>query len=233
MDHLSYKEYLNQRKEFLEEESIRYLGSDLKLNNSEEKVNQLLMSAKTKEIESAFKEPGTFPAGRHMFEVFNTVKDSKVYQIISNMPKGGVLHAHDTALLSTDKIVKFTYRDNLWICGDVFNSVPQFIFAYEKPKPLNGVEWISVAKERLQYKAEKYDKALRNLFTLYTEDAVTKYRDINVVWAKFMDLFAALDPIVCFVEVWKDYYYQALEEFYVDGVMYLEFRGILPEVSRH
>uniref|UniRef100_A0A336LUY4 Adenosine deaminase n=1 Tax=Culicoides sonorensis TaxID=179676 RepID=A0A336LUY4_CULSO len=231
MSRPSYKDFIAQREAILNEESTRYLGSDLVLNAKENEVNKILMKNKSDEISKGFKDPASFAPAKHFFDALDDIKASKVFQILKKMPKGGVLHCHDTALLSTDKIVEFTYRDNLWVCGDIFKTVPRFIFSKDKPPKVEGQnDWIKVSKERLQYGANDYDKAMRNLFTLYSDDAVEKYRDINAMWSKFMELFAALDPIVGYVEVWKDYYYETLKEFYNDGVTYLEFRGLLPEL---
>lgn len=230
MSRPSYKEFVSQRDAILGEEAKRYLGSDLILSTKEETVNGILTRAKGKELAKGFAEPGSFAPAKHFFDALDDIKVSKVFQIITHMPKGGVLHCHDTALLSTDKIVQFTYRDNLWVCGNLFKAVPRFLFAKEKPKAVDGQEWVKVSDERLQYGTKHYDAAVRSLFTLYSVDAVEKYRDINAMWTKFMELFAALDPIVGFVDIWKDYYYETLKEFYKDGIQYLEFRGILPEL---
>lgn len=230
MSRPSYESFVSQRDSILNEEARRYLGSDIVLSTKEETVNGILSREKRKEMENGFADPGSFPPAKHFFDALDDFKASKVFKIISLMPKGGVLHCHDTALLSTDKIVQFTYRDNLWVCGNLFKGVPRFLFANEKPAAIEGQEWVKVADERAQHGAKRYDAAMRSLFTLYAEDAVQKYRDINAMWSKFMELFAALDPIVGFVEVWKDYYYETLKEFYNDGVQYLEFRGILPEL---
>ncbi|EDW05052.1 GH18002 [Drosophila grimshawi] len=43
-----------------------------------------------------------------------------------------------------------------------------------------------------------------------------------------MEIFGLLDGLVMYAPVWGEYYYKALEEFYADGVQYLEFRSILP-----
>lgn len=230
MSRINYKDFVSQREKILSEEVKRYLGSDLILSKKEETVNGILKREKGKELANGFTDPGSFIPGKHFFDALDDIKASKVFQIITHMPKGGVLHCHDTALLSTDKIVQFTYRDNLWVCGNLFKTVPRFLFAKDKPKAVDNQEWVKVSEERQKYGSKSYDAAVRSLFTLYSEDAVEKYRNINAMWSKFMELFAALDPIVCFVDVWKDYYYETLKEFYNDGVQYLEFRGLLPEL---
>lgn len=45
-----------------------------------------------------------------------------------------------------------------------------------------------------------------------------------------MEIFMVFGSLVTYTEVWKDYYRQSLQESYDDGVQYLEFRGVLPEV---
>lgn len=75
-----------------------------------------------------------------------------------------------------------------------------------------------------------YDKKVRRYFTLIVDDPAKQYHDINAVWNKFMEIFIVFGSLVSYTEAWKDYYRQALQELYDDGVQYLEFRGVLPEV---
>lgn len=75
-----------------------------------------------------------------------------------------------------------------------------------------------------------YDKKVRHLFTLIVSDPLVRYNDINAVWDKFMQIFMVFGNLVTYEGTWKDYYRQALQESYDDGVQYLEFRGVLPEV---
>lgn len=230
MSQTSYAEYQQQRDEFLRTEQSRYLGADLSLSDREERVNDILMLAKREEIDSGFARPASYSSSRHIFEVLDAVKQSKVFLLIRKMPKGAVLHAHDTALLSTDKIVKLTYRDNLWVCGDIFTLVPKFQFNLEKPTAVDGVEWERIGSLRQIHGADRFDAALRKLFTLFTKRPETAYRDIDAVWARFMELFGTFDPIVLNNEVWVEYYAESLKEFLEDNVQYVEFRGLLPPV---
>lgn len=77
-----------------------------------------------------------------------------------------------------------------------------------------------------------YDKKVRRLFTLIVSDPLIRYNDINAVWNKFMEIFIVFGSIVTYTEAWKDYFRQTLQEVYDDNVQYLEFRGVLPEVSK-
>lgn len=117
--------------------------------------------------------------------------------------------------------------DNLWQNGDFNgNSFPQYLFSRKAP----SAEWRLVSDIRKEMGDKMYDTKVRRFFTLIVDDPSIVYSDINTVWNKFMELFICFGPIVTYSEAWKDYYRQALQEFYDDGVQYLEFRGTLPEV---
>ncbi len=67
--------------------------------------------------------------------------------------------------------------------------------------------------------------------TIFTDrDPETVYPSQEVVWGRFEQAFLALLGLVTYAPVFRDYYYQGLSEFYMDNVMYLELRALLPEV---
>ncbi|XP_063700429.1 adenosine deaminase AGSA-like [Culicoides brevitarsis] len=226
-------EYDTLRKNFFLEQKNRYLGADLTLSPQEERVNDIIMRLKRQELTYGFSNPGNFSGAVHIFQSFERIDNSSLFKILRKMPKGGVLHAHDTALLSTAKVIEFTYRENLWILGDLdenSDKLPKFLFALSKPQAENGLEWQSVADLRLAKGSEVFDKELHDILSLYSSDSSIENRDINYVWRRFKSIFSVLGGIVCYDEVWKAYFYQALQEFLDDGVQYLEFRGLLPAV---
>lgn len=132
---------------------------------------------------------------------------------------------------STDYVVSLTRWDNLWQWGDIEDKeLPKYLFSSTKPASIKGVEWRLVKEIRNETGDEVYEKKIRRLFTLVVDDPLIRYTDINSIWNKFQEIFTVFGPIVTYTEVWKDYYRQTLQEMYDDGVQYLEFRGVLPEV---
>lgn len=70
--------------------------------------------------------------------------------------------------------------------------------------------------------------------TLFTEkDPDTVYPNQSVIWGAFEQAFLAVWGLVTYTPVFRDYYYQGLTQFYMDNVMYLEVRAMLPEVTCH
>lgn len=67
--------------------------------------------------------------------------------------------------------------------------------------------------------------------TLFTDDPEAVYPSQYVVWDQFEQKFQALWGLVTYAPVFRDYYYEGLRQFYMDNVMYLELRALLPEVQ--
>lgn len=232
-------EYLAERDALVKKQYASSFENDVVLNDRESLANEIIMKLKKKAIQQGLDDPSTFTPSRHIFNVMDQMESTPLFQIIQKMPKGGVLHAHDTALCGSDYIVNITYREHLWQCTDNrTDDIVEFKFSIENPASMSissssdhSCNWMRVSDARKLIGEERYDKYVRSLFTLFTDTPQTTYKDINVIWSKFQDIFDLLLPIVTYEPVWKEYFKQALRELYDDGVQYLEFRGVLPDVS--
>lgn len=224
----SFKQYNATRNRFLERAFRQSLGSNLLLSPLEEKANSILMASKNAEINAGFVNPAAFAPALHIFDALELIQSSKVFQMLQKMPKGGVLHSHDTALASTAAVMNLTYTPGLWILGDV-NGSPQLIFSDVQPPSVNGVDWQLVADVRQS--DSTFDADLAKHLSLYTPDPLVKYHTINDVWNSFGGIFGVVTPLLTYQPVWEQYFYDALTQFLADGVQYLEFRGTLPSVS--
>lgn len=226
-------EYEAQRAAVVATERGSNFESDTpELTEREQLVNEIVMAAKQEELKNGHANPHTFAPSQHFFEVMDQIRESTIYKIIRKMPKGGILHAHDTAIASVDFLVSVTYREHLWQGIDTKTSkIVDFKFSLESPAQLKShLNWTLVATERSKQGREQYDAHVRSLFTLRTDNPRHAYRDINAVWEKFMSIFMLVEPLLTFVPVWKDYYRQSLLESFEDNVQYLEFRGLLPKL---
>ncbi len=225
----TYQQYIASRETVFNAENADNFESDVKLNQKENQANAIIMAAKNVELDDGFKNPQNFAPSRHFFEVLEQINKSKLFKFIRRMPKGGILHAHDTALCSTDYLVSLTYSEHLWQCNDANNTIVSFKFSRNAPDAVNGCKWLRVVDERARIGRAEYDAHIRSNFTLFTNDT-RKFSDINAVWNEFMGLFIRFEPLVTYAPVFKDYYKQALKEMLQDGVQYLELRVLLPQV---
>lgn len=72
---------------------------------------------------------------------------------------------------------------------------------------------------------------MANLTIFTTEDPDLVYPNQDVIWDRFEQAFLALMGLITYAPVFREYYYRGLREFYLDNVMYLELRALLPTVS--
>lgn len=230
-------EYLEQRTKVMARERSTGFESDTPaLTAREQLANEIVMAAKRAELDAGHANPHTFGPSQHFFDVMDQIRASKLFKIIRRMPKGGILHAHDTALASVDFLVSLTYRPDLWQCTDpLTGTIVGFRFARQAPAPMAtgkdaDTQWSRTADERAKRGADSFDRYVRKHFTLRTENPSVAYKDTNDVWNKFMSLFILVEPLVTYVPVWRDYYRQSLKEALEDNVQYVEFRGLLPPV---
>lgn len=233
-------DYFKDREDLLNYEKNTSYAADVKLNDNEQLANKIIMDAK--EIDYNIKNPYKYYPSRHIFEVLDEIKQSKLFQIIQKMPKGGILHAHDFSVCSTDYIVSLTYTENLWQrTTNNSTKLKEFRFSWHQPNSsyahVHGHDspWRLVKDVRAEMGASKYDQKIRKLFTLFDKnvDPRIQFKDINSVWNHFMSLFIRIDPILRYAPIWKAYYKHALKEMQEDGVQYLELRGTLPKVRVH
>lgn len=230
----SVNDYFQQRGALVDDEFELSFEHDVKLNDNEQLANQIIMEAKNEEVNNGHTNPYDFNPSRHFFEVLDGVRESKLFKILEKMPKGAILHAHDVALCSPEFVISLTYWPNVWQCANSANQIQKFTFSLDRPNTIEtDCTWRLVETVRNETGAQKYDKYVRSLFTLFNKDInpKTQFRDINDVWDRFGQMFLKLMPMVTHAPAWKAYYKQALKEMYDDGVQYLEFRGLLPTVS--
>ncbi|XP_055643471.1 adenosine deaminase 2-like [Toxorhynchites rutilus septentrionalis] len=212
----------------LETQEQHFLGASLILTNEEKIVNSHIMKLKRFELEEGFKNDFDLIPARHFFEKLEQLNSSKLFQLIRRIPKGAVLHIHDSSMGSTDLLINATYRPYLWQNGRFEqNTPPTFLFSKTNP---TGMGWELVSDIRNEMKADIYDEKLRDLFEIYTKDPINTYRSTNVVFEKFRQIFYTLAPIINYKPVWRQYYYDSLKVYYDDQINYLELRGVLPDV---
>ncbi|XP_017059023.1 adenosine deaminase 2-A [Drosophila ficusphila] len=218
--------YKTLRNAFFRYEESRSLGYDLELTEREIRANETIMKAKLNEYGEGLVTPHLFKPAQHIFDVLDGIRNTDLFALLKKMPKGAVLHAHDTALCSTQAILDLTYYENLWSCQQEDDlGATALRFSRDPPAELTSCNWTLLSDVRTKYGPSKVDEYLAERLTLYP---TKKFEDNNAAWSTFMEIFGLLDGLVMYAPVWADYYYAALKEFYDDGVLYLEFRSLVP-----
>ncbi|XP_026572968.1 adenosine deaminase 2 [Pseudonaja textilis] len=223
---------VTEREKLLQMENARRTGGNLILGKQEENFNHNLMQLKKTEIMKAM-ETGIFPPAMHFFKAKDFIEKSDVFNILKKMPKGGLLHVHDYAILSPDWLIyNASYLPNCYIC---FCPKWTVQFKFSKPSLPTKVplcsKWILLKTYRKRLKdPSEFDRSLLRNLTLVTDTPVKTYPTQAFIWEIFENIFKTASGIINYAPVFKSYLYEGLQELYEDNVQYVEIRVILPPI---
>ncbi|KAJ0173177.1 hypothetical protein K1T71_011353 [Dendrolimus kikuchii] len=225
----SSTDYYQKRAKILQDETQLTFGSNTSLSVTEHNVNKCLMLHKIRELNYDFDNPQYFNFSHHYFTYKDKMKQSTVYKIIKDMPKGAALHIHDMALLGPDYLLNITYMDYLYVCFE--NAGIKFQFSNNKPNISCEDKWQMMSTVRnASSNVIEFDKEIRKHFTMVVKDPDVVYSDINVTWKTFMNYFITVEQLLAYRPVWEQYFYDALKKFREDKIMYIEIRSVLPRL---
>ncbi|KAH8307296.1 hypothetical protein KR044_009187 [Drosophila immigrans] len=222
--------YAIMREAVIKLERQNALFSSVVLSEKELAANEVIMREKKADYEKGDLEPGNDGADQPLFVVLNQIRQTPLFKLLQKMPKGAVLHAHDTALGSVQSLVELTYRKHLWICTtDNGSKAIAFRFSKERPtmKAMEECDWEPMEAYRERRGEENVIKYLMRRFSMYP---VSSYATNNAAWRDFNSIFMLIDGLLLYAPIWRDYYYNALTELHEDGVQYLELRSVMPQL---
>ncbi|XP_029008738.1 adenosine deaminase 2-A isoform X2 [Betta splendens] len=216
-----------QREALIRLETSMQTGGHEVLTDAEQRLDAVLYKLKQVEVMRA-----DFPPAMHFFKARHLIRSSPVFSLLQKMPKGAALHVHDFSMVDVEWLLtNATYRPYCYICFTDDQSI-RFIFSSRSPKPVPHCSpWYLLESLRAKMNTTELDNSIMGNLTLFTQqDPETVYPSQDTVWFKFEHTFRAVWGLVTYAPVFRDYYYQGLTELYMDNVMYLELRCLLPEI---
>lgn len=221
--------HVKRRNELLAREAELMLGSDIVLNEKEKMANDIIMGLKNQITNEGFITPQFYNFSKHFFTYKEEVKKTTLYKTLRDMPKGAVLHAHDTAVLGPDYLVKITYWDNLYVCFEEENM--NLLFSKNVPRIKCANDWRLMSEARASSgNVKKFDSHIRKYFSIVIDNPNDVYTDVNTVWSIFMNYFGTSTPLLTYKLAWEHYFYETLKALREENIMYLEIRSILPKL---
>ncbi|XP_030371027.1 adenosine deaminase 2-like [Scaptodrosophila lebanonensis] len=219
------------RQAVLNAEEELMTGGHTFLNDQESKVDDLFMQYKLGELSQGFRNAEQNAAALHFFKAKQLIDRSSVFRFLQQMPKGALLHLHNTAAVSSRWVVQnMSYMQGLLRCT---NAAGLSILSFRRLPKQHGCQsqYVLVSDERRNsIDPALYDQNFERLTNLYTPVPEFEYPTITAVWNKFQDMFTTLGDALCYLPVFRAYHWQLLEELYNDNVMYVEIRTSLKEL---
>lgn len=108
------------------EESIR-TGGNIYLNPKEQAADEILLRMKEKSIRKGILDSSNYAPSMHFFHAKPLIDKDPIFDIMKKAPKGGVLHLHNSAGVSSEWVIgNLTYRDDVKLCS-VADGVKVFV----------------------------------------------------------------------------------------------------------
>ena len=100
-----FEQYLEQRNAMMSADSALYFDAKVKLSPAEMQLNQL-MQHEQRLLLDHYKQTHFFPPARDFYQSKQHIEETKIFQVLQQMPKGGILHLHQLAMGDAQWVVE-------------------------------------------------------------------------------------------------------------------------------
>ncbi|CCM05080.1 uncharacterized protein FIBRA_07287 [Fibroporia radiculosa] len=254
-------EYFARRQQLIQEDRARRVDTNKlqRLTNIEKRADNIVRSIRSAEAVSVWgtesttifdytpddTTPNVFP-GMAFLTGRDIVMKTRLFQILSKMPKGALLHAHLDATVNVRVLIELALgqpalhvrspasltANNIRAMIPEFKALPadQFsnlISLTDQAYPRGG--WVPFYKAR-----ETFDPALGGpagfddwvvrALMINPLEAYGTHNTTTKIWAKFTSTFRIGHPLVYFMPIWHEYIRRFIWSSIEDGISYVEAR---------
>ncbi|XP_001983859.2 adenosine deaminase 2 [Drosophila grimshawi] len=217
--------FAQMRQDFVVKERRRRLGGSLGLTPLEEVANQRLLAIKR--VDEEMHQIWSDYQPRPHFLAKYQINETDLYSALRSMPKGGLLHVHDAGMFKTELLIELTNYADLWACVDIDGSFEDFRFSSAipqiKPQGDYKCQWMLMSNFHMQDSTSYRDKLRATL----SMDAHS-YTNATHLANHLKRAHRLIHGLITYRPMWPTFLFSMLEDFYADGVTYVELRSSLP-----
>jgi adenosine deaminase CECR1 len=217
--------YEAARAQLIAADRATRLGANLTLTPAEETANRRLMALKRAEID---RTRDYFPPAQSFLreKTKDAIVQSPVFEVMRRLPKGGVLHAHGSALGDFRRLVaRATNRPDCFMYVAAGSAIPAGALRIASASPGEG--WRLVSELRAAAAdAEAFDEAIFRSVTLGEEDL-----DSPDIWQEFTAAFQRTAGLTGNRSVRDDHWRDTLIALVDENIQYVESRSTGIEAS--
>ncbi|KLO10537.1 adenosine deaminase-related growth [Schizopora paradoxa] len=244
--------YLTARTALItEERSIRRDFKELaKATEDELHADQIVRAIKLEEAKSIWAvdhpdTPNVFP-GMAYLSARNLITKTKIFQIISKMPKGALLHSHLDAMVNASVMLKYALEEpalHIQVAApltkaSLFSTLPAFRglrpSEYSDAPSLTSSSyipgtWVHIKRARDSFSTdlggpEGFDAWVIGALTINPREAYETHNTVAKIWKKFQSTFDVVEGFTNFFPLKKKYIKDFLLSSIEDGISFVETR---------
>jgi adenosine deaminase CECR1 len=221
--------YMAARAALQAEVEKPFFGRDEALDADEERVDAYLKGLVAGAI-AYYKAHGEahFPPAECLWRVKGEIEATPLFALLRAMPKGGLLHVHNSAMGRAEKLVELANHEACYVACDAQGRIAELRYFRDAAAiaareaalpPEKRRRWERVRDRRAADPG--FDGALLRALTLGEDDLAT-----GDVWGEFGRCFGVSAGLVNFWPTLEAYYLDAFEGLRADGVQHVEIRAI-------
>ncbi|KIM79690.1 hypothetical protein PILCRDRAFT_74115 [Piloderma croceum F 1598] len=176
----------------------------------------------------------------------DVIIQTRLFKILTKMPKGALLHAHLEASVNAQVLLRLALQQpaihvraakpiNAFTVASTlpeFKALPKDDFSdgagLTEPSYVAN-DWVSIRKARGTFDQALggplgFDKWVTGALTINPNEAYRTHNTVPKIWKKFQETFATSTPLVFFAPIWADYIREFLITSIDDGISYIEAR---------
>ncbi|KAM5534846.1 hypothetical protein V8D89_011485 [Ganoderma adspersum] len=249
------EEYLVKRQSLIIEDRAKRVDRNTayKLSPEENIADELLRRIRKEEGETIWGKERLhhseqlFP-GMEFLTARDTILGTKVYDILSHMPKGGLLHLHLGMVVRVDKLLQLGLqypamhvrmstpltRETLGTVQPTFRALPQEQWSTH-PSFTDSLyvpgSWVSLQNARNNFSAalggpEGFNRWAADWMTVNPSEAYGTHNSPDKIWSKFGAASSVSEGLIYYFPLWIEYVREVFLSSVEDGISYVEPRVI-------
>ena len=199
-------------------DSALYFDAKVRLSPAEVQLNQL-MQIEQRQLLDHYRQTHFFPPARDFYQSKQHIEGTKIFTVLRQMPKGGILHLHQLAMGDAqwvvDKAIATPEMHVFWAeSNDTY--VKGQLCAYSAGKAPKGFQPTGALNAR----DDSFSDQLYKLIT-FDEDID---RDSVDIWYEFEAIFQRIYRFVTYRPIFPEYLNRGLDVLVEDGIQHVELR---------
>ncbi|KAF5389871.1 hypothetical protein D9757_003578 [Collybiopsis confluens] len=263
MSFSSLSDYQTRRQDLiLADRALRADHKTGQLSELEAQADKVIRDLRAAEAESIWSReyegiPHPFPGMEFLTGKRSIIVQTKLFEILGKMPKGGLLHAHVDATVNVAHLLNLATKypaihvraSTALNATNIGSVLPELRPLPEDLRSSAGLialtdsnyvpdTWVQFNKAKESFSPqlggpEGFDRWLTAAMTINPTEAYVTHNTVTKIWQKFQSTFLVAAPLVRYRPIHKEYCREFILSSIADGISYVEPRiNFLKDIVR-